>query len=121
LDDSAQGNVDWDQEARRAARDSAARADTPTARSSTVSPESAASDWFPAPKFHKGDQVPTSGGDTMIFVSDHCYQIAPAIRTAPNASNNGMGLPTYCFSGSRQVRGDLFKDLVAYKKLHPDK
>jgi hypothetical protein len=121
LDESPQSNVDWEREARRAAQESVGRAGIPPAKGKTHSPGLAAPNWSLAPKFHKGDQVPTSGGDTMIFINDHCYQIAPAIPTTPSASSNGMGLQTYCIRGSLDPRGDLFKDLAAYKKLHPDR
>jgi hypothetical protein len=32
-----------------------------------------------------------------------------------------MGLQTYCTWRSKAPRGDLFEQLPAYKKLHPEK
>jgi hypothetical protein len=109
--------IDWSQEAHRAAASIAKG--TPALNDSNAAPPSNAPLASP-PAHHKGEQVPTSNGDVMIFVTDHCYQLARVIPTTPTAVDNGMGLQTYCIRDSNKPRADLFDQLPAYKKLHPD-
>jgi hypothetical protein len=120
LDDRQENEVDWEGEARRAAQDSAGGAG-PTPKRKPNPPSTAVINGLPGPKYHKGNQIPTSNGDTMIFINDRCYQIASVIPSVSTASSNGMGLQTYCMRDSKEPRGDLFKDLAAYKKLHQEK
>jgi hypothetical protein len=63
----------------------------------------------------------TGNGETMVFITDHCFQVTSVFRSAPNALNTGVGLQTYCIRDSKEPNGDLFKDLDAYKKLHHDR
>jgi hypothetical protein len=56
----------------------------------------------------------------MVFISDSCYQVSKSITDITNATNTGVGTQTYCNQKSRLPRGDLFDQLPAYKKLHPD-
>ena len=57
----------------------------------------------------------------MVYVSENCYQLSKEITYIENATNTGAKIQTYCNKRSKEPRGDLFKDLPAYKKLHPDK
>jgi hypothetical protein len=109
--------IDWSQEAHNAAA-SVAKGAPALGESNPALPSN--SPFAPPPAHHKGDQVPTSNGDTMIFITDHCYQLARMIPPTPTAGNNGMGVQTYCIRDSNKPRGDLFEQLPAYKKLHPD-
>lgn len=112
--------VNWAAEASRAVESAAKRA-IATAPDASGSKPSSGPEWFPAPKHHAGEMVPTGNGDTMIFVNENCYQVIPMIPPIVNATHNGMGLQTYCLRGPKEPQGDLFKDLKAYKKLHPEK
>jgi hypothetical protein len=106
--------VDWEQEAHNVAA-AIAKAGSPQKGrpTETVSP------FAPPPAHHAGDQFQTGDG-WILYVSDYCYQISSAIPTVSNASHNGMGLQTYCTGRSSAPRGDLFKQLPAYRILHPD-
>jgi hypothetical protein len=112
--------VDWPEEAHRAA-EAAAEGSGIQAPSESDSAPSGSASLFPTHQHHLGEQVSMGNGDTMIFTSNNCYQIVHVIPTASNAMNNGMGNQTYCLGTSREPRGDLFKDLPAYKRLHPEK
>jgi hypothetical protein len=112
--------VNWAEEAHRAA-DSAAKNDTsPPAKAQQLAPSGTA-DWFPSSKYHAGDEVGLGNGDTAIFINDHCYQVAPMIPAIVDALHNGMGVHTFCKGGAKDANGDLFKDTLSYKKLHPEK
>jgi hypothetical protein len=69
---------------------------------------------------HKGEQIPTTDGRWIVFVSDNCYQLSQSITAITNATNTGVGIQTYCTRQSKTARGDLFEQLPAYKKLHTD-
>jgi hypothetical protein len=68
---------------------------------------------------HTGEQFKAEDGRWVVFVNDDCYQVSDPFAT-PNALSNGMGVQTYCRGKSKTPRGDLFDQLPAYKKLHPD-
>jgi hypothetical protein len=108
--------IDWAQEAHEAARRYAEHGKSePTAAEPTaLSP-------FPqAGPHHKGEQIPTADGRTMVFVSENCYQLSKEIGYIENKTNMGKKIQTYCNRRSKTPRGDLFKELPAYKRLHPD-
>jgi hypothetical protein len=114
-------SVNWAAEATRAAESAARNAISAQPKTFGSTPPGS-SDWFPLPKHHAGDEEPVGGGDTAVYINENCYQIAPVIPPIIDALHNGMGVQTYCKDGrSKEPRGDLFKDLEAYKKLHPDK
>ena len=69
---------------------------------------------------HKGEQIPTADGRWMVFVSEDCYQLSKGITHITNATNTGVAIQTYCNRKSKEPRGDLFKQLPAYEKHHPD-
>lgn len=120
MDGDGRAAVDWSAEAARQANSSAAAIASAAKANPSADPQGR-SDWFPRPLHFKGEEIPGAGGDTMVFINDHCYQITSVFRSVPNASNNGMGLQTYCLGESNEPRGDLFKDLEAYKKRHPER
>jgi hypothetical protein len=108
--------IDWPQEAHDAAARFAERGNNePTAAEPTaISP-------FPrAAPHHKGEQIPTAEGRSMVFVSEDCYQFSKEITYIENKTNAGKKIQTYCNRRSKTPRGDLFKQLPAYKRLHPD-
>lgn len=112
--------MNWPEEAHRVAEEAAAGGGI-QAPGEPDSAQSGSASVFPAPQHRLGDQVNMGNGDTMIFTSNNCYQIVHVIPTVSSAMNNGMGTPTYCLGTSREPRGDLLKDLPAYKRLHSEK
>jgi hypothetical protein len=109
--------IDWAQEARNVAAGlakeaSPGRNDEPAA--------SLPSPFALPPPHHKGEQIPTADGRWIVFVSDDCYQVSKDITAITNATNTGIALQTYCTRRSKTPRGDLFDQLPAYKKYHPD-
>jgi hypothetical protein len=110
--------IDWSEEAHKAAA-SLARS-TPAPNDMKAAPPSNSPFALP-PAHHKGEQIPTADGQWMVFVTDDCYQLSKSITSITNATNNGMSLQIYCNRRSNKPRGDLFDQLPAYKKLHPDK
>jgi len=117
--ENAGPTVDWAQEAQNVAADIAKKSSAERRQESalTASPKSP---FAPPPAHHKGDQYPTGDGQWIVYVSDDCYQVSKSITSVTNAINNGMGLQTYCTRHSKVQRGDLFDQLPAYKKRHPD-
>jgi hypothetical protein len=112
--------VDWAQEAQDVAA-GIAKKSSAERRHDIASAPPPGSPFAPPPVHHKGEQFPTADGQWIVFVSDDCYQVSKSITSVTNATNNGMGLQTYCNRRSKTPRGDLFEQLPAYKKLHPDK
>lgn len=109
--------VDWSQEAHNVAENIARGAPAldetkPFARSNSPFAE--------PPAHHKGEQIPTADGRWMVFVSENCYQLSKDITHITNATNTGAIIQIYCNRRSKEPRGDLFKQLPAYKKHHPD-
>ncbi len=111
--------VDWNQEAHIVAAERA-RQEPPPPIPGLKSASAPNSVFAPPPAHHRGDEVPLAGGGTAVYVSDNCYQISPAIPVVQNGINNGMALPIYCNSKAKTPRGDLFEQLPAYQKLHPE-
>jgi hypothetical protein len=112
------GPIDWSQEAHNAA---ASISRSAPALHDTIPAPSSTSPFAAPPAHHKGEQIPTADGRWIVYVSDDCYQVSKSITSVTNATNNGMSLQTYCTRHSKKPRGDLFDQLPAYKKLHPDK
>jgi hypothetical protein len=110
--------IDWSQEAQIAAAGIAKRAPAPT--NTNPRPSSSNSPFAAPPAHHKGEQIPTTDGRWIVYVSEDCYQISKSITSITNATNNGMGLQTYCSRHSNKPRGDLFDQFPAYRKLHSD-
>jgi hypothetical protein len=76
---------------------------------------------FPEPPaHHAGEQHMLDTGEWIVFISDNCYQISSAIPTVPIALGNGIGQSTFCLDNSSTPRGDLFDQLPAYKRYHPN-
>jgi hypothetical protein len=109
--------VDWAQEARNVAAGIAKETSPGRSGEPPASPPSA---FAPPPPHHKGEQIPTADGRWILYVSDDCYQVSKEITAITNATNTGIGIQTYCTRRSKAPRGDLFDQLPAYKKYHPD-
>jgi hypothetical protein len=117
--ENAGAAVDWVQEAQIVAADMAKKSPAERRQESALS-ASAQSPFALPPAHHKGEQYPTGDGQWIVYVSDDCYQVSKSITSITNATNNGMGLQTYCTRHSKVPRGDLFNQLPAYKTHHPD-
>jgi hypothetical protein len=116
-------SVDWAAEAKIVA---AATAEGSTQRSFGIHVPSAASlsaGAGPAtePAHKAGDQYMTDNGEWVVFISKNCYQISSGIPNMFGSILRALPLQTYCQSKSKGApRGDLFEQLPAYKKNHPD-
>jgi hypothetical protein len=110
-------SINWSQEAHNAAENIARGATVPD---ETKPSALSNSPFAEPPAHHKGEQIPTADGRWMVFVSEDCYQLSKEITHITNATNTGVTIQTYCNRRSKEPRGDLFKQLSAYKKLHPD-
>jgi hypothetical protein len=76
---------------------------------------------FPEPPaHHAGEQHRLDTGEWIVFISDNCYQISSSIPAVPTAPGNGIGQSTFCLDDSNTPRGDLFDQLPAYKRYHPN-
>jgi len=109
--------VDWSQEAHDVAENIARGAPAPD---ETRPSAQSRAPFAEPPAHHKGEQIPTADGRWMVFVSEDCYQLSKEITHITNATNTGVKIQTYCNRRSKEPRGDLFKQLPAYKKHHPD-
>jgi len=75
--------------------------------------------WTP-PLHHAGEQYTLTTGELVVWVSDRCFLVSePPTLGTPNAFAHLALTHTQC-TGNPGPRSDLFKDLSAYKKLHPD-
>jgi hypothetical protein len=112
--------IDWVDQAHTVADSIVANND---ARESPMAPDLTApqKSIFPAPPaHHAGEQHRLDTGEWVVFISDNCFQISSAIPTAPGALDNGIGQSTFCLDNSSTPRGDLFDQLSAYKRHHPN-
>jgi hypothetical protein len=115
-----ESSVDWGSEARVVARG----APSPELRSfehrsPSDPPPPAKSIFGEPPVHHAGEEFKTDDGGRAVFVNEDCYQVSNSFAS-PNALENGMGVQTYCKGKSRTPGGDLFDQLPAYKKHHPN-
>jgi hypothetical protein len=112
--------IDWVDQAHTVATSIVANTD---AHESGVAPDltTPQKSIFPdPPAHHAGEQHRLDTGEWIVFVSDNCYQISSAIPTLSNALDKGMGQSTFCLDGSSAPRGDLFDQLPAYQRHHPN-
>jgi hypothetical protein len=112
-------SIDWGEEAQRAAaavtsprsRRELDRASG--ARSAQAVPQRA------APKHVYGEQYRPGDGSTMVWISDRCFIISElAPLGGPDVIARSIPTRTVCQDDSAPA-GELFKDLAAYKKYHP--
>jgi hypothetical protein len=108
--------IDWFQEAHNVAASIAEGAKSPEGKSPLPANSVFAT---PAPHY-KGEQIPNADGTWVVYVSENCYQLSKDITYVDNKSTHGKTIKTYCNRRSKEPRGDLFKDLPAYKKYHPN-
>jgi hypothetical protein len=112
----ADTSIDWSAEARRAA---AAVTGAPKFREFGRIPK-VDSEQLPHPPAHMaGEQYRDVDGTWIVWVSDRCYIVSgiPALGL-PDILAHSILTRTVC-QGDSGPRSDLFKDLPAYKKYHP--
>jgi hypothetical protein len=112
--------IDWADQAHTVADSIAANTD---ARESRLAPDltTPQKSIFPEPPaHHAGEQHRLDTGEWIVFISDNCYQISSSIPAVPTAPDNGIGQSTFCLDSSNTPRGDLFDQLPAYKRYHPN-
>jgi hypothetical protein len=116
-----QAPIDWADEAKRAASALTSKdAKSTSTPAPSASGMSDANSWFPPPAHRAGDQY-TENGERIVWISDKCYQVSgSSLLTVPEMFSKTMLPKTICPRNSRKPRGDLFKDLPAYKKYHPE-
>jgi hypothetical protein len=77
-----------------------------------------------APAHHAGESYRDELGATIVWVSDKCYiESDPPLPGTPPALQGARVTRTVCPGISNEPRGDLFKDLPAYRnnqKYRPD-
>jgi hypothetical protein len=109
--------IDWSQEAHDVAANIARSA---PALEETRPPILSNSPFAAPPPHQRGEQIPMADGRWMVFVSEDCYQLSKEITHITNATNTKAKIQIYCNRKSKVPRGDLFNQLPAYKKYHPD-
>ena len=108
--------VDWEAEARRSLQAYEIRNTQRNAGNPNTGPPTEDS-WWPEARHHAGDQFKTDNGDWIVWINSRCYQIA---KSAPSLNVPGAMLPqTVCPDDSHTPRGDLFKELPAYRQSAP--
>jgi hypothetical protein len=118
---SVDRRIDWDAEAKRAAERVAA---APRLHEFGRPPADPASEEHPSPAHHAGEGYQDVYGDRVYWVSDNCYMVSENALLASVAALNAPGpipgaLPRTACIGANGPTGDLFKDLRAYRKYHP--
>ena len=109
--------IDWVAEARRAA---AAVTGPRKVREFGRNPaDSGRAPLRSSPAHEAGEQYRTEDGAWIVWVSDHCYIVSelPPLGL-PQVLARSIPARTVCRRDS-EPRSDLFKDLPAYKKYHP--
>jgi hypothetical protein len=107
--------IDWTMEAQRTA---AAITNVPKARE--LDPETDfRREQRPTPTHQAGDGYRDPYGNTVVWVNDRCYVVSesPALGT-PDVFLRSRPTRTACVDQSAP-EGELFKDLPAFKKHHP--
>jgi hypothetical protein len=119
LPDDAHTSIDWLAEARRAAGVATA---APRTRSFGQMPK--APSWLgpsrSSPAHRAGEQYRLETGESVVWVSDRCYIVSePPPLGMPDVLARSLGTRTVCQALPGPREGELFKDLPAYKKYHP--
>jgi hypothetical protein len=106
--DGTKRDVDWGEEAHRAAETAADENSPVTAGDKPDSSSSSGS--FTAPRHHAGEQFKLDTGDWIVWINNYCYQVS---EWAPRSAGwSGVSLPkTICPQSSNSPRADLFKDV----------
>ena len=109
--------IDWAAEARRAA---AAVTGARKVREFGRNPaDSGQAPLRSSPAHEAGEQYRTADGGWIVWVSDRCYIVSEVPPLGlPQVLARSIPTRTVC-QGDSEPRSDLFKDLPAYRKYHP--
>ena len=112
-------SIDWSAQAERAARAAAA---APRTRSFGEIPQ--APDWVhsapSSPKHYAGEAYRFETGESIVWVSDRCFIVSePPPLGTPDVFAGSLSTRMGCQAPPGPREGELFKDLPAYKKYHP--
>jgi len=115
----ADTSIDWLAEAGRAAEAATA---APHTRSFGEIPK--APSWLGSshsgPTHSAGEQYRFEDGEWIVWVSDRCFIVSePPPLGMPDVFARSLGTHTVCQAPPGPGEGELFKDLPAYKKYHP--
>jgi hypothetical protein len=109
--------IDWTMEAQRAAA-----AVTNVPKTSELGPEANFQrEQRPTPTHQAGEGYRDPYGNTVVWLNDRCYVVSesPALGT-PDVSLRSRPTRTACVDQSAP-EGELFKDLPAFKRHHPQR
>ena len=111
--------IDWSAEAERATSGSIS---PPSMRSFGEIPS--APEWLrsvpSSERHHAGEQYRLGMGESVVWVSDRCFIVfEPPPLGMPDVFARSLGTRTSCQEPPGPREGELFKDLPAYKKYHP--
>jgi hypothetical protein len=112
------GAIDWTMEAERAA---AAISAGPKGRQFGSRPGSGFQEEqpHPPPAHQPGEGYRDEFGNSVVWVNDRCYAVSePGTFGTPDFLSRARPTYTVCIDRSAP-EGELFKDLPAYKKRHP--
>ena len=110
--------IDWWKEGERVVRDRT-RAAAPAAPEGRIDLHGDAQ--REAPAHYAGESYRDEFGDSVVWVNEKCYiESAPPLPGTPPVFAAARITRTVCPGASSVPRGDLFKDLPAYRKSHPD-
>jgi hypothetical protein len=112
--------IDWADQAHAVADSVTADTDRRDTRSARITTAPRKSVFSKPAAHHAGEQHRLDTGEWIVFISDNCYQISSAMPPVPVAAGNGAGQSTFCLDDSDTPRGDLFDQLPAYQKHHPN-
>lgn len=112
-------SIDWTAAAERAARTAIA---APRARSFGEIPQ--APDWVrsapSSPKHYAGEAYRLETGESIVWVSDRCFIVSePPPLGMPDVFARSLGTRMGCQAPPGPRKGELFKNLPAYRKYHP--
>jgi len=112
-------STDWAAEAERAARAAVA---APRTRSFGEMPT--APDWVhsapTSPKHYAGEAYRLATGESIVWVNDRCFVVSePPPLGTPDVFARAFSTRMGCQAPPGPREGELFKDLPAYKKYHP--
>ncbi|MGH8217508.1 MAG: hypothetical protein ACREUT_02905 [Steroidobacteraceae bacterium] len=115
----ARAPVDWWAEAERVVRDRLRSAEQASAPSGRIDLHIGSR--VDAPAHYAGESYRDELGGKIVWVSGKCYiESDPPLPGTPPVLAATRGTRTVCPGASSAPRGDLFKDLPAYRKYRPE-
>ncbi len=70
---------------------------------------------------HAGEEYRDTDGSSIVFVTDHCFVASDALPPGtPDLIARARPTRTVCKGDPGWSRADLFRDLPAYRRYHPE-